>query len=193
MFSISRLAAALALVCAAPSASMATTVDFFDLGDFQTPALALSGVTVTGSSTISVNQFNGLGIVGGLSDGDVDSTGNEWIHVDVGTVAGSLSYSFTTLGNGNPSSGTGGDHTLEAFGQGGVSLGQVTLLGPAIVNVPTLFGGAPVEAFRLVPIDGDWFSLRTVSFTPVPEPTTALLIGVGFILLAGTSRRPPTD
>ena len=49
------------------------TVDYTNLGpSFQTAALNSGGVTVTGSNLVNVLQGNGLGIVGGISDLDVN-------------------------------------------------------------------------------------------------------------------------
>ena len=50
----------------------AAFVSFSDDGTFQAASVTEGGVTVTGSSTVNVLNFNGLGVVGGVLNDRVD-------------------------------------------------------------------------------------------------------------------------
>ncbi len=159
----------------------ATTASFFGLGTFTTPTLTTGSVTVTGSSNVSVLQFNGLGIVGGFDDTVVDSF--EFISFSFASpeaVDVEILFSFRNsllLTD------------IEGFELGGASLGIATLTMPFdnSLDVSALFSDVPLESVTLTTTAAS-FRIGAISFTLIPEPSTALLLSLGLLAL-GARRR----
>lgn len=121
------------------------TVDYTNQGTFRTVSLAVAGVTVTGSDSVNVLNLNGLGIVGGSFNNDVDGT--ESIHFAFSApAAAAISYHVLAAGNLN-GNGVGGEAVLEAFDHTGRSLGTHAVAGAGSKSVSTLFGNTPISAF----------------------------------------------
>lgn len=121
------------------------TVDYGNQGTFRTASLGVAGVTVTGSDSVNVLNLNGLGIVGGSFDNDVDGT--EWIHFAFSApAAAAVSYHVLAAGNLNRDSVVGAA-VLEAFDRTGRSLGTHAVDGAGPIDVSTLFGNTPISAF----------------------------------------------
>ncbi len=121
------------------------TVTYDDQGTFQTPSLSLGGLTVTGSANVNLLNLNGIGIVGGQFDRDIDGT--EWIRFDVDAgVAIDVSYLVQIAGN-LDGDGLVGEATIEAFDRLGTSLGVLAVSGSGPKDVSAMFGDEPISAF----------------------------------------------
>lgn len=129
-------------------------------------------------------SLDSLGIVGGGSD-RVDA--GESLLVTFGEPIPQLGYRLTDATN---VAGTfeSGDHFVEAFGEGGTSLGLRSAAGDdEDIDLTALYGGVPIEAFELIGV-GDAFRLRYVVVTP--EPQTGLgVAALGAILWIARRRR----
>ena len=136
---------------------------FTNLGTFQAATVSEQGTTVTGSSNVNVLSLNGLGIVGGMFDNDVDGT--EWIRFafDDSPVS-EVSYHVIVAGN-LDGDGTGGDAVIEAFDRMGTSLGTTPVTGAGLHSVSTMFGDEPLSAF-IVTADVDNFRISRVEYSP---------------------------
>jgi hypothetical protein len=138
------------------------TVTYDDQGTFQTPALMLGGLTVTGSASVNVLNASGLGVVGGISSTYVDGT--EFLRFSIGSgAATAVSYQLT-VGNAD-GDGLLGESTIEAFDPQNVSLGIVAVNGGAAKDVSALFAGAPIGAF-VVTAAVDYLTISRVDYTP---------------------------
>jgi len=157
--------------------AQATTAEFRDIGTFTTPRLVHEGVIVTGSADVSVREFNGLGIVSQfdfatLEDGERAAFAFVSPAVEDVVVLLSFSNSISTV-------------ELEAFAIGGASLGTITI-GPRLpveIDVSGLFGEVLLESFALTS-PGAPLRVGSVTYTPVPEPASSLLLAGGLICLA---------
>ena len=177
------VAAVLGLVGAGGPA-LATTERFTGLGTFTTPSIANGNLTVTGSADINVLQFNGLGIVGGFNDTVVDSL--EFISFSFAADAVLDVEILFSFRNGVL------ETDIEGFEPGGASLGTATLVMPfdSPLDVSALFGDVPLESVTLTATFAS-FRIGRISFTPIPEPSAALLLGFGLVVLAGRRRPGP--
>jgi hypothetical protein len=178
---------------AAPSApASAATINYSNLGTFQTPALDIGGVTVTGSADVNVLNLNGLGIVGGFFDHSVE-------HEEV------ISFTF----NDDPAEDVavtlsarivGGilEADVTGYDADGLSLGTVStsLFTSPGGDISARFGGVPLSRFDIEltqpdssSSNGDLLRVFSLSFTPVPEPASAALLGATAGVLAFRRRR----
>ncbi len=160
----------------------ATTESFFGLGTFTTPTLTTGSVTVTGSSNVSVLQFNGLGIVGGFNDTVVDSfefISFSFASPEAANVEILFSFRISVL-----------ETDIEGFELGGALLGIATLTMPFDnpLDVSALFSDVPLESVTLTTTAAS-FRIGAISFTLIPEPSTALLLSLGLVSL-GARRQP---
>jgi hypothetical protein len=177
------LAGALALVLVAGMTSpafAASLVDFTDDGTFTTPSIVESGLTVTGSNTLQIADFNGLGVVGGSSDVRIDAQGNEWVKFDFDGTAVNITYFvFAVFQDANTCvmCGTIGDAEIEAFDAGGVSLGTVPVSDIGSFDVNDFFGAQPISSFTVTALDTDRFQISNISFDLIPEPQTTSVAG----------------
>jgi len=136
------------------------TIDFTTLGTFTTPSLVQPGVTVTGSNTVNVRPGNGLGIVGGIANFNVD--GSESITFTFDNPSSGVSYLVQTAGDVN-GDGKFGAATIEAFDSNGISLGTVPVDGLALFEVSMIFGNDVISKFT-VTADVDSHSISSVTF-----------------------------
>jgi len=161
------------------TANAQTTVDYTDLGTFTTPALTEGGVTVTGSADVNVLNLNGLGIVGGGSDFNVD--GSETITFTFGGESVSISYFAPSAGQSgavnNPS--LVGERNLEAFSPSGTSLGSVAQDGVGSFDVSAVFGGVPIGSFSITPLPGESFRIGSLTFVVLPSGGLAVIAPTG--------------
>jgi hypothetical protein len=139
-------------------------VDFTALGTFKTTSLNLDGLTVTGSDSVNVLNFNGLGVVGGLEDNTVDGTESLRFSFN-GKVATDISYFVGMAGNSN-GNGLVGETTIEAFDSAGTSLGTQVVNDARLMDVSAMFAGQPIRAF-VATLDGDFLRINTAGFTLV--------------------------
>jgi hypothetical protein len=147
----------------------------------QVPSYTDQGVTVTGSDNLNLSNRNGLGIVGGTSNLNVDT--NEFVNFDFAVPVTDLSYVAGSAGNSN-GNGLVGERTLSAFGVGNISLGSFIQNGAGISQVSTLVGNTPVESFRLTSPGFDDFRVRDITFTPQAVPFEFSPVG-GVVILGG--------
>jgi hypothetical protein len=176
------------LVCVCGfTGAQGVTVDYLNIGTFQTTELDQGGITVTGSSTVSVLNLNGLGIVGGSSDDSVD--GLEVIEFSFNSGSAlNLSYFIDNADDTNFDD-VFGERTLEAFGVGGASLGEIRQTDIGDFPVSALFSNVPIERFTLTSFIVDRFRVGSVTYSAVPIPPALWLFGSGLLGLIGISRR----
>ena len=125
--------------------AFSVTIDYTALGTFNAPTVVQQGVTISGSANVQVSA-NGLGIVGGLDDTQIDI--NEFIEFAFTQAGSATAISYRVQAAQDTNNGVLAERTLEAFGIGGTSLGTV----PQIhfdSAVSSLFGDQPIERFRL--------------------------------------------
>jgi hypothetical protein len=135
--------------------------------------------------------FGGLGISGGDSN-RVDGINSPPEYVEFSFDAGAATDVSWTTGNASDGPDSGnvlGDATVEAWDVNGTYLGSgATSAGAALKELDIYFGNVEFSKFRLTSGVGDTFDVRSVTFTPVPEPgTTAVVCGV--VGLLGLRRR----
>lgn len=161
----------LVLLAAAPLAAHASTISY---------TLVLTSNNVqTGSGTLVV---------------DSNATNTTWVTNDGGVTGGIDALSFTIGGNTfslSPTAGPDNATYAEAgFGSGGVLTSLIFSAGPSTLNFNS-------GAFTYTYVDGNKTTLGTVtaslntapSLTAVPEPSSLVLLGSGFLGFAGLARR----
>jgi hypothetical protein len=80
--------------------------------------------------------------------------------------------------------------TFDLYDMSGTFLGSQSRVGNGVLNVPISLSGADIgriSAFQ--PTDGWWWSVDNLEFTPVPEPATLSLLGLGLLAVARKRRR----
>ena len=167
--------------------AQAVTVDYYNIGTFQTPSLHEGGVTVTGSANVNVLNLNGLGIVGGLDDNTIDGAGHESISFLFDTPAKDVTYFVNIAGNTN-GDGLTGETLLTAYGTGGY-LGDIAVISAGTKNVSALFGNVPISSFAVSLNTADYIRIASVGYNPVPLPGAMWLLGSGLAGLFGLRRR----
>jgi len=171
----------------AQNALAVTTVTFHDDGTFTTPSIVESGLTVTGSNTLNILNFNGLGVVGGSADFTIDAIGNEFVTFDFSGTATNVIYVNPFAGQVGSSCvtcNTVGEAQIEAFDSGGSSLGIQNVDNPGSKDVSALFGNVPISHFTVTMLDADSIVIKEISFNLVqavggsliPIDSTALLV-----------------
>ncbi len=177
---VAALMALLALI-AAPAKS--DTVDYSTVGNVQTATFNHGGITVTGSNTLNIFTFNGIAVLGGISDVTIDSTESvSWafntgaaINVSYDVVAAHNSGDCPPLPDNRV-----GDRVLEAFDVSGSSLGTAFQSGvDPFFPVSGQFGNVPISRFTLTSPGCDNFRVIRVHFTPI-DPNARILSCVGF-------------
>ncbi len=144
------------------------TVNYANRGTSTTATITDSppGVIVTSSGTIQILDLNGLGVVGGASDINVD--GGEHLDVTLTSPARAVSY-FVGASFNYDMDGLAGEATVEAFDAAGVSLGVREISGSGTKDVTTLFAGARITRF-IVRADVDGFRVGRITVSPVVCP-----------------------
>ena len=186
---------ALALAFAAiTSAAHADSVNYGFVETLNVTTLDRGGVTVSGSGNVTMYVFGGLGINGGISD-RVDGLGTpEWVQFSFN--AGAATGVSWTTGNSSDGPDAGnvlGNATVEAWDKNGTYLGSGATSATSSIKELGIYFGSDTEfsRFRLTSGSGDSFDVRSVTFTPVPEPTTGVLVvgGVALALLRRSRRQ----
>lgn len=169
-------------------AADALTVSFTDDGTFSAPSVTEGIVTVTGSADVNVLNFNGLGVVGGVSDDSVD-------------IGESLTFTFsvpvTDVSLGRLGAATGDQFTLDGFDANGGTLGPADTAVDVgfTIDVSGTLGNVPLTSFTIATIGGTFARFSSVTFTEapvtgaVPLPLPALLLLSGLAGLALGARR----
>lgn len=129
------------------SVGSSTQVNYTNQGTFTAASLFdPPGVTVTGSNTINVLNLNGLGIVGGVNDNTVD--GSEWIEFTFDHPSTATTYFVPSAGN-QDGDGFVGEAFVQAWDEGGVSLGINPVNGVGNFDLNAMFGaGVRITRFR---------------------------------------------
>jgi hypothetical protein len=122
------------------------TKDFTTMGDSAPAALDLTEVSITASpGNLNVDDPNGLGVVGGNSDFQLD--GSESVTFTFAGAAYDVRYSVVFSGNLNGQA-PGAEATIEAF-QGTESLGVKTVGDVGDKDVSGMYGDVPITSFVL--------------------------------------------
>jgi hypothetical protein len=175
------------------TASRADTVNYSFVENYNMPTLDRGGVTVSGSANVTLGEFAGLGIATGFSQ-RVDGVNNnqEWVEFafNAGSATG-VSWTTGSASDGNDPGFVLGDATVEAWDEDGTYLGSgSTSAGSLIKELDIYFGfGQEYSRFRLTSALGDSFDIRSVTFTPIPEPAGAALFLLGSVLLLSRRSR----
>ncbi|MFV2058332.1 MAG: hypothetical protein ACC707_17840 [Thiohalomonadales bacterium] len=123
------------------------THSFSNIGTFTTSLLDLGNVAIAGTpGNINVLNLNGLGVVGGSSDVNVDS--GESIAFSFNRPALIVSYSVSSAGNGD-ADGLVGEAFIEAFAMDKTSLGTADVNGVGTFDVSQMFGNVPITSFTV--------------------------------------------
>jgi hypothetical protein len=120
--------------------------DFTDDQTATVPEIREAGITVTGSADLHVLHLNGLGVVGGVYDEQID--GEESVRFVFDRPALDAAY-FVTCAANLDLDGTVGSSMIEAFGADGVSLGRWPLSDVAWMELRELAGCIPLSAFTV--------------------------------------------
>lgn len=148
------------------SVGPAVVTDYTNQGTFTSATLYDDppGITVDGSNTINVLNFNGLGIVGGVNSNTID--GSESIEFTFDDPSAATTYFVSSAGNGN-GDGFVGAAFLEAFDEADASLGTTNVNGTGSFDVNALLGtNARITRF-VVTANVDNLRISTVTVTPV--------------------------
>jgi hypothetical protein len=185
-------AALAALTLVAAGTGRANTVNYGFVESLNVPTLDRGGVTVRGSANVTMYVFGGLGIAGGDSN-RVDGINSPPEYVEFSFDAGAATDVSWTTGNASDGPDAGnvlGDATVEAWDKNGNYLGSgATSAGAALKELDIYFGDAEYSKFRLTSGVGDTFDVRSVTFTPVPEPATGAVLGAGMAFAVLRRRR----
>lgn len=159
---------------AAPASSREIGVElcatYHDQGTIEANPYSQSGVLATGSNTLHLLDFNGLGVVGGI-DSAVETGESVRFEIEGGLIAESFTYRVASAHNGDGDA-LVGETLVEGFDDQGTSLGTVLATGAGLMSVTDLFGGELLTAFEVVPIETDWIRIREVCWTEA-EPFCA--------------------
>ena len=138
-------------------------VDHAGLNRAARPEAFRPDLTITGSAQVQVLSLNGLGVVGGSSDNDVD--GAELLRFSIDADAATdVSYFVAAAGN-LDGDGLAGEATVEAFDPSNSSLGVVAVNDTGTKNVSAMFGGEPIGAF-VVRANVDNLRIQRVTYAP---------------------------
>ena len=166
----------------------AVVIDYTSFfGTLETPSFTDSGVTVTaglsggGAANVRLNSSSLGGIADGLSavgDGTLDIAvdGTEFLDFAFALPALNVAYEPGAIGNADLD-GLFGERQLDVFAPGGALLGSFLQDGTGgFFDISSLVANAAIGGFRLTALDGDDFSVETLTLTPVPLPAAAWLL-----------------
>jgi hypothetical protein len=141
------------------------TVNFGGLGTYRTARFQQPGLSLTPEVNLpllNVLNFNGLGVVGGTHDTTLDP--GESVLFSFSSLATDVSYSVQ-FGSDGDTDGQFAEASVEGYGAGGTLLGVGIVGSLGVQDVSSLFGDAPLSAFRLHTRDGDRQRIPAMSFT----------------------------
>jgi hypothetical protein len=153
------------------TASAATTVNYGKLGTFtQATTFTTGGITATTNGTFQVtadtaNTYGGIGVVGGIGSDVIDSTESVLFTFDnkLATNVSVLWGTYTVFSRSTLP-------TIEAFGNGGVSLGAFNYSDDVFLS--TLVGNQPLTAFRVTGGNRRGIDVASITYTSLPLPAT---------------------
>ncbi|MBZ5678197.1 MAG: PEP-CTERM sorting domain-containing protein [Acidobacteriia bacterium] len=170
---------------------MADTVSFISIGTFTAPSFAVGSLTVTGSSDLHFDPTFGLGVVGGADFPSINYISEgEFVTFTFSSLVSNVLILPAACGGGTPA--TCGESSVTAFGAGGILLGTQTVFPypswGVPLNVNGIFGNQLLSSVQWTVLDAaqrpahTFVTMDNIDFTPVPEPNTAILLGVGLAL-----------
>jgi hypothetical protein len=133
------------------------------------PSLSLGGITVTGSGPLWFGQLNGIGVVGGVADGAIDSGESVTFSFENGPVSG-VSMRI-------PGGRTANVVTVDVFGIGGSFVGQFSQnFAAGTFDVSSIAGFAEITAFQVSVTHPT--KISHVAYLPPPEQQLEDLAGL---------------
>jgi hypothetical protein len=166
--------AALAWLAATPAAAR-VVLDYTTVGEFSEPFTYYNcGIGVRGSAQINVNASSGgpgIAVAGG-NDGSFDSgetlAFQFWDDVSqVQVTATDVSYVASVAPGPSDGDAVPAELSIEAFGQGNVSLGVQAFSGTSEQSISAAFGGAPIESFVMT-ASPDSARIERIAYAPAP-------------------------
>ena len=139
--------------------------DFTHMGTTVQPSIAFADLIVTGSADINILALSGLGVVGGLSNNNVNSLESLFFTFTQPMV--DVAYGVSIAGNGDADM-LVGEATVEPLDEAGVSLGVFDVAGSGLKDVSALVNEVPVSAFSInTDNGGDYFILALLDYSPL--------------------------
>lgn len=153
------------------------TVNYFGTGEtLSVPSLDRGGITVTGSSNVTLQPLGALGIAGGENT-RVDGFSNPPEYVEFTFNSGAATDVSWTIAAASAGANTLlGEATVEAWDHEGNYLGSGTTASTSVIKTLDIYFGEATIYSRFRMTSARFASFAVGSVTYVPEPTAAALL-----------------